>query len=405
MGAAIFIGFGAAAAVLYGLRPTEMSRPNLLRIEALFAIQFGEVWQDAERRSAFAARISEAFGAPLTLRDARGASLGDFGGGCPKPIHHLTVRDSAEAVVGSVDVCRPPSWQAGQKVFFGALAAAAAGIWLFAGFWAHRLGRPLWALVQVTREIGTGRLEYRARLNRYRGGEVGALAASIDDMAARIEKQLRDQRELLAAVSHEIRTPLTRLRVLSEMLRSRATDGRLLDDVEREIAEIDDLTGQLLASSRLDFQALERRPLDMAELGRAALERLGLPDLLVTEGPTSVEGDATLLGRALTNLLTNANTHGGGVTALRVRGTAERVEVLVEDAGPGFEEPDLARAFEPFQHGGKSRGALGLGLSLVRRIVRAHGGDARAENRPEGGACVRFWLPRHEANAASERAS
>ncbi len=97
--------------------------------------------------------------------------------------------------------------------------------------------------MRVTREIGSGKLTARVRLGRHQAGEVGGLASAINDMAERLEKQLRDQRELLAAVSHEIRSPLARLRVLSELARSEATRDRAVQDLEREIVEIDELVG------------------------------------------------------------------------------------------------------------------------------------------------------------------
>ena len=94
-------------------------------------------------------------------------------------------------------------------------------------------------------------------------GEVGVLADAVNDMARRIERQLNDQRELLAAVSHEIRSPLARLRVLTELLRGQSrADAATLDKVEREIVEVDDLIGKLLASSRLDFGTLSLQTLE-----------------------------------------------------------------------------------------------------------------------------------------------
>lgn len=281
---------------------------------------------------------------------------------------------------------------------FLALGAAGAMLWLVSLAVARRLGRPLDDLTRVTRDIGQGNLRSRARLRWHEPGEVGALAESINDMAARIEKQLADQRELVAAVSHEIRAPLSRLRVLVELLRGRDVDSIVLGKLDREIVEIDALVGDLLASSRLEFSLLTFHRLDAREVATEALDRAGLDveRLVVRAKDASFDGDPTLVARALANLLDNASRHGGGATSLVVRDEGEDALVFeVIDAGPGIAEGAFARMFEPFQRGqAERRGStsLGLGLALVRRIANAHGGVAWAENRAEGGALVAIRL-------------
>jgi two-component system OmpR family sensor kinase len=275
-----------------------------------------------------------------------------------------------------------------------ALGAAGAMLWLVSLAVARRLGRPLDDLAEVTREIGQGNLKSRARLRWHEPGEVGALAESINEMAARIEKQLADQRELVAAVSHEIRAPLSRLRVLVELLRGRDLDAGTLGKLDREIVEIDSLVGDLLASSRLEFSLLTFHRLDAREVAAEALDRAGLgpSQLTLRTEDTAFDGDPTLMARALANLLDNAARHGSGMTALVVRDEDPGSIVFeVLDSGPGISEDVLPRIFEPFQRGqAERRGStsLGLGLALVRRIADAHGGVAWAENRAEGGARV-----------------
>lgn len=289
------------------------------------------------------------------------------------------------------------------------LLCAGGLLWVASGAIAWRLTHPLARLVHAAHDIGRGRIGRRVDLGRH-SGELGILAEAMNDMAARIERQLDDQRALLAAVSHEIRTPLGHLRILAETARGSGLDGAVADDVDRELLEIDDLVAQLLAGSRLDFNAVETRPLDAADAGAAALERAGLAAELLEIDTDDVRclADPTLLARALANLLANAASHGGGAEHLRVRRDGGAIAFEVDDAGPGFAEEELARVFEGFYRGGSHRdgadansrsgngaaagGSLGLGLSLVRRIAMAHGGDAYAENRPEGGARVGFTL-------------
>ncbi len=220
-------------------------------------------------------------------------------------------------------------------------------------------------------------------------------------MADRLERQIADQKELLAAVSHEMRTPLGHMRLLIETARERWGEqqgaGKTLDNLDREIVELDTLTGQLLASSRLELSAPARVEVSAADIARDALERQGLAaDLLVVEDEVSLVLDPTLVGRALANLLDNAERHAGGATLLRIRTTHEHVLFEVGDDGEG---PPGAEAWEAYQQGpaGKARlkrGSLGLGLALVRRIAEAHGGEAYAERRPEGGAVYASKLPR-----------
>ena len=276
-----------------------------------------------------------------------------------------------------------------------ALLAMVAFLWMMSGAIAWRLTRPLAELARVARQLGEGKLDARMR-SHPRARELTAIATAVNEMAERIEKQLRDQRELLAAVSHEIRTPLGHLRVLLDTARERGFPEDLLGELEREVLEVDALVDQLLASSRLDFGALERRELDVAVEAARALERLGVDAAVldVESDACRVSADPTLLRSALANLVRNAVEHGGGVTRLAVRRTLEAVEVDVEDAGTGFAADDLPRAFQPFFRGnGPARGSLGLGLSLVDRVAQAHGGSARAGNREGGGARVTLRLP------------
>jgi signal transduction histidine kinase len=277
-------------------------------------------------------------------------------------------------------------------------------LWAASGAIARRLSRPLGDLARVAQEIGAGKLSSRVPLDCDRHGEVGVVAEAMNDMAARIEKQMADQRELLAAVSHELRTPLARLRLLTEIARDTGTTDKTLDEIDREVMEIDALVGDLLASSRIDFAALTTRPLEAEEMAKRALERAGQPeDKLETSGgagPGRVEADATLLGRALANLIDNATKHGGGVSAMRVEARGDVIAFEVDDQGPGFGPGEEERAFEPFYsrgRGGRDAGSLGLGLALVKRIAEAHKGRAYATNRPGGGARVGLEIPRSRA--------
>ncbi len=223
-------------------------------------------------------------------------------------------------------------------------------------------------------------------------------------MAARIERQLADQRELLAAVSHELRTPLARIRLLTEMAREgNGPSACVLDDLDREVMEIDALVGDLLASSRLDFAALTVTRLDPAEAAIRALERAGLdPTLLeVDEGTPAFQADATLLARALANLLENARAHAGGAERLRVRPGGQRsVAFEVEDRGPGFADGEETRIFEPFFRRERARGRRERRRA---RLARPRPGAVQAHRRGARRPRVRR-APRGRRGARRDRA-
>jgi two-component system, OmpR family, sensor kinase len=287
----------------------------------------------------------------------------------------------------------------GGRIAF-ALIAAILVLWGAAGALAALLVRPLEDVVRLSCAISDGDLKARLRLPAWHpphhGTEAQIIAEAVNRMAERIERQLTDQRELLAAVSHELRAPLAHLRLLAERARERGADAKTGAEIEAEVAEIDALVAQLLANARLDFAATDARPLDAVELAVRAVERAGLdPTVLDVEEPAPRPvADPTLLGRAIANLLENGRRHGGGVETFRVRrADGGRVAFEVDDRGPGFAPGEAERAFEPFRSGGQGE-SLGLGLALVRRIAEAHGGRAYAMSRPDGpGARVGFEVP------------
>ena len=275
------------------------------------------------------------------------------------------------------------------------IAIGALVLSMLSGAIAWRITRPLIMAIRAARDIGDGKLDTRVDPKRY-GGEVRLLANAINDMAAKIQQQLTDQRQLLAAVSHELRTPLGHMRVLIETARDRG-DLAALQELEREVLVLDDLVGKLLASSRLEFGNLDRRALDLGELVTDVVTSAGIaPESIEAIGDVRASADPTLMRRAVANLIDNARVHGGGAIAVRIERRAGQVAVEVDDAGPGVPQDrrgDAFRAFVP-----SSGGGLGLGLALVSRIAVAHGGGAWIADRPGGGARVGFTV---EAEAAA----
>jgi signal transduction histidine kinase len=304
------------------------------------------------------------------------------------------------------------------------LFASAVLVWMISGVVARRIARPLRELSRVAQRLGEGKLDSRMDLPWRGAAEVRELATSFNDIASRIEQQVKTQRDLLGAVSHELRTPLARMRLLLAIAQERelsrlqphaakdpstcraAADS--LAHMEREIMEMDALVGGLLAGARVDAGMLERRALDVEALIAETLERSraveappGKTQLVLSSelapGIAPLQADATLIARALAILIDNAHKHGAQRAVLRVeREDGARVRFALDDDGPGFAPEDLPHVFEPFRRGqGKAEDAhgVGLGLYLLKRIAEAHGGQAFAENGERGGARAGFTLP------------
>jgi signal transduction histidine kinase len=349
-------------------------------------------WDDPPARAEFVASLGRDLDLGLALHDGAGQVV-DRAGACDRPDFTVPVpgRGVLDVCVAHRSVGQP--WRLGL-----ALLAAVGVLWAASGRIARRIARPIVHLADVARDLGDGKLASRARLDWREPGEIGTLTTAVNDMAGKIEKQMHDQRELLAAVSHELRTPLGHMRVIGDLLASTG-DPVHLAQLEREVIEMDRLVGELLAGARLDFSALATTRLDAAALAATALERLHLPAdrLHVEAGDRMVDADPTLLVRAIGNLVDNAERHGKGLLRLSVRSRPGHLVIEAEDAGPGFTDAELARAFEPFQRragAGDDGRSLGLGLSLVRRIAEAHRGSAYVRNREGGGAVVGLELPR-----------
>lgn len=277
-------------------------------------------------------------------------------------------------------------WLAALLVIAGAVALCAWPV-------VRRLTRDLEELEKGVAALGQGDLGARAPVRRE--DEVGRLAATFNHAAERIQTLMNANRTLLANASHELRSPLTRLRMSVEKLAPSAP-ADVLEELARNVRELDQLIEEILLASRLDadrVQAPRCEEVDLVALAAEECARMGAD--LDASASVVLQADARLLRRTLRNLLENAARHGGGAE-MTVQIVDNLARVSVCDRGPGVPEAERERIFEPFFRlpgASEADGGVGLGLSLARRIAQAHGGSLICLPREGGGACFQLDLP------------
>ena len=354
-------------------------------------------------------------GTALGRADTKGASVpdageeavGHFGRG---PEFVVTLQDGQTM---HLHLPRPPRspWIV-PFGFFWTLALVAVAVALATYPIVRRLTRRLEGLQAGVQRWGEGDLS--VRLNVLGDDEVGFLARGFNDAAARIENLVKardallaSQKSLLANASHELRSPLTRIRMGLELMGqgSPAALAQRKPEMERNLAELDQLIDEILLASRLDARDADVgtvEPVDLVGLAAEECARSGA--LLDTrESVLLVPGIAKLLRRAVRNLLENASRHAATAAELALYREGGFAVIEVKDHGPGIPEAFQSRIFEPFYRlpgASEQDGGVGLGLALVKSIAERHAGSATCRNRAGGGACFVLRLPL----SATERA-
>ncbi len=267
--------------------------------------------------------------------------------------------------------------------------------------------RPVEAMRRRAAEISTETSGQRLPLP-YSRDEVHRLGATLNAMLDRLQAGLRRERRFVADASHELRTPLALLQTELELALRRPRTREELEGAFRSASEeVDRLarlaTDLLLLSSteegRLPLSAslFEVREL-LHGVARRFAARAAAAGRTVELGPAAegeMEGDRLRLEQALGNLVDNALRHGSGQVRLDAASENDRVVLRVSDEGEGFPPAFLAHAFERFSRvdAGRTHHGAGLGLAIVDAVARAHGGEALARNRPDGGAEVTIAVP------------
>jgi len=268
----------------------------------------------------------------------------------------------------------------------------------------RRLGRPIGELLTAADQVAEG--DFAIQVEPEGPRELRALATAFNEMAGRLATTDEQRRRFLADVSHELRTPLAVLQsgLEAQLDGIHPRDDQHLASLLEETRRLGRLIGDLhtLALADAGKLVLHREPVELghlvddaiaAHLTLAERNAVTLAASVAPDVPV-VDVDPARIRQVLDNLLANAVRHSPPSSTVTVEVTAQHggVQVEVRDAGPGFPPDQLAHVFDRFARAADSQGS-GLGLSIARDLVEAHGGTLTARNLPEGGAELTVMFP------------
>ena len=457
LGVLLVVALATAAVFALGARSAVVSEVTE-RAARHVASLIGEALADRALLDRRLRQLHDDLEVSLTVRDLDGRVLGAAG----TPLPPLSAAEATDVRGGGVVVTRRAAWHAAAPVRDPASGAVVATLQasaprrvgppsllrpaLVASLvlvlvvvavatrpLARRIARPLERLTEAARRLGGGDLAARAPeavrgprrwWRRGHAQELEELTGAFNEMAGRVERMVRGQKELLANVSHELRSPLARIRMALELVpRSGDADARLRG-VDADLAELDGLIEDVLATARLDATGLPTRLgrvdahallRDVADRARHDPSTAGTEVVVKAPGASDLHliADEALLRRALWNLVENAAKYGAPPITLAVTPAGDSVAFTVTDQGEGIPAALRERVLEPFSRGDAARTpraagtaprGVGLGLTLARRVAEVHGGSiaigpATTEGGRERGCRVTITVPR-EAPAA-----
>jgi two-component system OmpR family sensor kinase len=474
LGVLLVVGLATTSVFSFGQRGAFL-REVAERLGRHLLTELGERFTDVNARQTALDSLHRDFELELTLRDVDGRVLAAAGSVMPPftaselgtlrrgegifqrwaGVAGAPIREPRSgALLGFLQMSPPHRFHSFALASLGRPLLAVALVLLLVALaslpLARRISRPVELLTIASRRLGAGELSYRIPLREkwphppavpchhipgihgrmhHRHAhmhrppdEVEELMLAWNDMADRIERLLRGQRELLANISHELRSPLTRVRVALALLpREGETDARL-SEVEADLGELERLIEDVLMTSRLEATGLPTHPSPVAlrPLLAQVLERARNAPLVAGKSVAVAPGDevtlladATLLKRALFNLVENAAKYGASPIVVAAQQREGSVEISVTDEGEGIPVAERERVLEPFyrrdkahtQHApGSAAHGFGLGLTLARRVAEAHGGTisiapARLQEGQDKGCRVTLRLPIDVADA------
>ena len=292
----------------------------------------------------------------------------------------------------------------------------------FGWLMAERALRPVHGITATARRVAAGAGAQRGLHERIAlagpRDEIKELADTFDDMLERLDRSFDGQRRFVANASHELRTPLAINRALVEVAVTRpgaSEDARRLGESLLAVnSRHERLIDGLLTLAESEQAVSERSTVDLADVGGHVLDQVAAAGLTVHRRlePAVTAGDPILLERLTQNLVENAARYNepSGWLSVHTGHSGGSAWLSVTNTGPAVAGYELETIFEPFRRLGTERtgsGAergFGLGLSIVRAVARAHGGEVWALSRPGGGLCVTVRLPAAPADAPAGRA-
>ena len=252
--------------------------------------------------------------------------------------------------------------------------------------------RPIRRLAAAADALGKG---HEVESFRIQGAtEVRQAATAFNMMRNRLQRQMAQRTEMLAGVSHDLRTPLTRMKLQLAMMEKHPG----IDDLRDDVREMERMVEGYLAFARGEGKEHPTRInlRDILDDVVNAARRQGTAVDLRTEGALTLTLRKEAMRRCLTNIVGNAARHGKRVEVFARRST-DRVEISIDDDGPGIPKDARETVFRPFYRIDESRnaetGGVGLGLTIARDVVHGHGGEILLEDSPLGGLRVRIRLP------------
>ncbi len=280
--------------------------------------------------------------------------------------------------------------------WFGASLGAAALVLLGALLVQRRLNRPLARVVGAAHSLAAG--SPPPPLPEDGPAETVTLSRSFNHLVDSLRRSDQERALMLAGVSHDLRTPLTKLRLGVEILAPQA-DAALATSMARSIEEMDAIVGQFLDFARTD-EGVPRSPVELDALVReiaAASADHGHPVELDPVGVPALPLQREALRRALANLVENAWRHGRPPVRLATGWNTEWVWAEVSDCGQGIPPEARETLRQPFRRANEARAGsagAGLGLAIVERVARSHGGQLELAEAPGGGLRATLRLPR-----------
>jgi signal transduction histidine kinase len=330
----------------------------------------------------------------------------------PPPPTQIPSQATGDLVADVLEYVEPPlsnlqsSFQ--QSLIVAGIAAGFAGL-LIVMLMTRQALAPVRNLTAAASNLGAGDLSQRVPASG--SDDIGNLANTFNTMASDLELAVKQRRQLTADVAHELRTPLTNIQGYIEAIKDGVVDAdeETIDTLHTQTIHLANLIEDLRILAVADAGALALNkshgspvPViedSVAHFGQRARERDIELVITVDESDVVVDFDETRIRQIVSNLIENALTHtpNNGQISIEMQGNAEGLNTSVTDSGAGISSDDLPRIFDQFYRADQSRaratGGAGLGLTIVKRLVEAHGGDISVTSDPGQGTTFTVFLP------------